>query len=110
MVQLPEQPVPRWEPYARPARDRIRVIETSCCGAYEWACQGGQFLILRRTESEQYEETARGVFRQARQAWQALLIRHEEEHRREGLRTGAGSKQDDRAGRRDGKPLSGVAM
>ncbi|GAA3243373.1 hypothetical protein GCM10020216_070650 [Nonomuraea helvata] len=85
MSQPPEIEIPglRWEPYQRPPRDRIRITETSCCGAYEWACQGGQFLILRSQEPGRYEEAARGLYRQARQIWQALLVLHEEEHRRE---------------------------
>lgn len=62
-----------WEPYTR--SDRIRITETSCCGAYEWACQGGQFLILRFA-GPGYEETARGLYRQAREAWEDLVHAH----------------------------------
>jgi hypothetical protein len=41
-------------------KSRIRVTETSCCGAYNWACQGGQFLVLRDTENG-YEENRRAI-------------------------------------------------
>lgn len=85
MVQLPDGTVPRWERYARPARDRIRITETSCCGAYEWACQGGQFLILRARRSGGYEETGRGIYRQARPIWILLITAHEDEHRRDAM-------------------------
>ncbi|SEN11422.1 hypothetical protein [Nonomuraea pusilla] len=69
----------------RPARDRIRIIETSCCGAYEWACQGGQFLILRAKDPEGFEETGRGLHKQARLIWDALIAEHENEHRRKNM-------------------------
>jgi len=75
----PDIPVPRWEPYQRP-RDRIRITETSCCGAYEWACQGGEFLILRAKRPKGYEETGRGLNQQARSIWVALLAEHAKEH------------------------------
>lgn len=98
MTQPPDEPVPEWEPYLRPPKDRIRITETSCCGAYEWACQGGQFLTLRRTPTGQYEETARGLYRHARPVWQALLILHEDEHKRKArARVAARPKQRGRA-------------
>lgn len=85
MARLPDHPEHVWEPYLRPPKDRLRITETSCCGAYEWACQGGEFLILRRTSTDQYEETARGLYAPARQVWQALLALHNEEHQQEAL-------------------------
>ncbi|GAA2214149.1 hypothetical protein GCM10009850_096130 [Nonomuraea monospora] len=74
----------RWEPYQRPPKDCIRITETSCCAAYEWAAQGGHFLILRPTyEPGRYEETARGRSRQAREVWAALLAAHDLRHQNE---------------------------
>ncbi|MFI7452399.1 hypothetical protein ACIBQX_33235 [Nonomuraea sp. NPDC049714] len=98
MTQPPDEPVPAWEPYRRPPKDRIRITETSCCGAYEWACRGGQFLILRQTTTGRYEETARGLYRHARPVWQALLVLHEDEHKRKArARIAARSKRRGRA-------------
>lgn len=59
-------------------------METSCCGAYEWAAQGGHFLILRPTrEPGHYEETARGLHRQAREVWTRLVASHTLQHHNE---------------------------
>lgn len=68
-----------WEPYQGYRADHIRISETSCCGAYEWACQGGHFLILRY-RGGRYEETGRGLHRQARAIWDQLLLAHVETH------------------------------
>ncbi|GGS94653.1 hypothetical protein GCM10010156_61100 [Planobispora rosea] len=68
-----------WKPYTRSERDRIRITETSCCAAYEWACQGGHFLILRRS-GKRYEEAARGLYRQARDTWESLILEHARDH------------------------------
>jgi hypothetical protein len=70
----------KWKPYMRPAKDHIRITETACCGAYEWACQGGQFLILRPRDPEGYEETGRGRYRHARAVWEALIAEYETKH------------------------------
>lgn len=59
----------------------MRITETSCCGAYEWACQGGQFLILRAKHPNGYEETGRGLYKQARAVWTVLISEHAREHR-----------------------------
>jgi hypothetical protein len=81
LSQPPEMPGVWWEPYQRPPRDQIRIRETSCCGAYEWAGQGGHFLILRSAgRPGRYEETARGLYRQAREVWEALLAFHALQH------------------------------
>ncbi|SEN80256.1 hypothetical protein SAMN05660976_08351 [Nonomuraea pusilla] len=64
-----------WEPFQSGRSNRLRVTETSCCGAYEWVCQGGLFLVLRHTK-QGYEETGRGLYRQARAVWDALVIAH----------------------------------
>lgn len=66
-----------WVPYHR--RDSVRISETSCCGIYEWASQGGIFFVLKRT-SDGYLETARGRYRFARQEWMRLLEEHREAH------------------------------
>jgi hypothetical protein len=65
-----------WE-LNEPGFGRVRVTETSCCGAYEWACQGGQFLILRQGRDDRYEETARGSYGEARAVWDRLVQHHE---------------------------------
>lgn len=84
MSPPPEMPGVRWEPYQRSPKDHIRITETSCCAAYEWAAQGGQFLILRPTlKPGRYEETARGRYRQAREVWSALLAFHDLHHQNE---------------------------
>jgi hypothetical protein len=71
----------QWTPYQGSARGRLRITATSCCGAYEWAAQGGHFLILRPTgEPDRYEETARGLHRQASEVWAALLAFHALQH------------------------------
>lgn len=36
-----------WERFDTSRCQRVRIGETSCCGAYEWVCQGGEFLVLR---------------------------------------------------------------
>lgn len=68
-----------WEPFQSKRSDRIRVKETSCCGAYEWVCQGGLFLVLRHT-GRGYEETGRGLYRQARAVWDDLVLAHARSH------------------------------
>jgi hypothetical protein len=64
-----------WEPF-RAEGSRLRITETSCCGVYEWACQGGQYLVLRGAENG-YEETGRGIHSQARQVWNQLAFQHQ---------------------------------
>lgn len=49
-----------WEPYI-PRGPQMRIAETSCCGEYELASEGGQYLVLRRTAGV-YEETGRGRY------------------------------------------------
>lgn len=68
-----------WIPYQR--KDPVRISETSCCGVYEWASQGGVFFVLQRT-GDGYLETARGRYRFARQEWIRLLDEHCETHRK----------------------------
>ncbi|MER6947078.1 hypothetical protein ABT294_23875 [Nonomuraea sp. NPDC000554] len=64
----------KWERFKRQG-ERLRVTETSCCGEYEWACQGGLFLVLRHGERG-YEEAGRGTYRQARGVWDDLVLAH----------------------------------
>lgn len=80
-MSAPDAPVLRWEPYLRPRNDHIRITETSCCGAYEWASQGGQFFVLRAAESEGYEEAGRGRYTHAREIWMMLIAEFEKEHK-----------------------------
>jgi hypothetical protein len=80
-VPAPDVPVLRWEPYLRPPGDYIRITETSCCGVYEWASQGGQFFVLRAAGPEGYEEAGRGRYKHAREVWTMLIAEFEKEHK-----------------------------
>ncbi|MET8000587.1 hypothetical protein [Nonomuraea glycinis] len=62
-----------WEPYIE--YGTLRVRETSCCGEYEWCCEGGLFLVLRRNVDD-YEATDRGHYAQVRPIWEALIRNH----------------------------------
>lgn len=68
-----------WERHI-PRTAVTRVIETGCCGAFEWAAEGGQYLILRPAEHG-YEETARGGHAAARAVWNELVLAHRQRHR-----------------------------
>jgi hypothetical protein len=65
--------VTEWAPYF--SRGPLRVRETSCCGIYEWASEGGQYFVLRRT-GDDYEESGRGRYGEARPVWARLLSDH----------------------------------
>jgi hypothetical protein len=67
-----------WEPYVSHGRER--VIQTSCCGAYEWVCAGGQYLVLRAVKSGGHEEAGRGLYADARQVWDELIMEHRGRH------------------------------
>jgi hypothetical protein len=67
-----------WERFDTSRCQRVRIGETSCCGAYKWVCQGGEFLVLRPAEHG-YEETGRGRYSQARLVWIALVDEHEQQ-------------------------------
>ncbi|WP_219505282.1 hypothetical protein [Nonomuraea ceibae] len=71
-----------WEIYRRPETEPIRIADTSCCGAYEFASQGGQYLVLRRRPGGGYEEAGRGLHRQAQAVWDLLVTEHSGSHRR----------------------------
>jgi hypothetical protein len=77
-----DEPTFRWEPY-RTVGSLLRVSHISCCGLYEWASEGGQFFVLRRI-GDRYEETGRGLYRQARAVYIALAEHHRAEHRSRG--------------------------
>ncbi|MGP3914279.1 hypothetical protein [Nonomuraea sp. 10N515B] len=72
--------MPVWEPHV-PRSPRSRVTEQSCCAAYEWCSEGGQYVILRPA-GDGYEETGRGIYARARQVWNELLEQHAESHKR----------------------------
>lgn len=57
----------------------VRIRETSCCGIYEWASQGGIFFVLQRTVDGSLE-IGRGQYRFARQEWDRLLQEHRQTH------------------------------
>ncbi|GGP05438.1 hypothetical protein GCM10012278_24970 [Nonomuraea glycinis] len=80
-MSAPDAPEPYWEPYLRPRGDHIRIKETSCCGVYEWASQGGQFFVLRAVYPEGYEEAGRGCYKHAREVWVMLIAGFEKRHR-----------------------------
>ncbi|GAB1819320.1 hypothetical protein HerbRD11066_24840 [Herbidospora sp. RD11066] len=75
-----EEVTPVWVPFQSTRGDRLRVSETACCGVYEWACQGGVYFILRYTKKNGYEETGRGLYREARALWDDLAIAHKLTH------------------------------
>ncbi|MGI5285222.1 hypothetical protein ACQEVF_18065 [Nonomuraea polychroma] len=65
-----------WRPYA-PRAARLRIHATSCCGEYELAAEGGEYFVLRWTGgSDKQEETGRGVYAHALEAWSALASQH----------------------------------
>ncbi|MEU4229635.1 hypothetical protein AB0F17_35515 [Nonomuraea sp. NPDC026600] len=81
----PEQDEPaieiEWKPYT-PSGCVQRVTHTSCCGLYEWSAEGGHFLVLRPTSDGGYEESGRGLYRQALDVYIALAEAHRAEHLR----------------------------
>ncbi|SEN89850.1 hypothetical protein SAMN05660976_08560 [Nonomuraea pusilla] len=62
-----------WFPYI--PRGSLRVRETSCCGEYEWCCEGGQYFVLRK-DGPGHEETRRGTRAQIRELWDDLMLAH----------------------------------
>lgn len=72
----------KWEPYVRSIGKAPRVRGVCCCDAYEFVCEGGFYLILRRNPSGELEEAARGRHARARAAWHKLLTDHGEFCRR----------------------------
>ncbi|MFI7643276.1 hypothetical protein [Nonomuraea sp. NPDC049400] len=75
-----EEPAFEWTPY-RPTGSQLRVSHTSCCGQYEWASEGGRFFVLRST-NDGYEETGRGLYKQAMEVYIALAEHHRDKHLR----------------------------
>jgi hypothetical protein len=73
-----------WEQHVPYGRER--VIETSCCGAYEWVSAGGQYLVLRNAKEGGHEEAGRGVYVDARRVWHELVLAHRAKHGRPRLR------------------------
>jgi hypothetical protein len=65
----------RWKPYV-PRCPRLHVRETSCCGEYELAAEGGQYLVLRPSADGGHEETARGLYAHASRVWNTLASQH----------------------------------
>ncbi|MEO3797780.1 hypothetical protein ABGB14_46930 [Nonomuraea sp. B10E15] len=74
-----------WETY-NPTGGTLRISYTSCCGAFELASEGGHFFVLRSTGDGGYEETGRGLHRQAMDLYITLAERHRDEHLRRGER------------------------
>ncbi|MGI5292736.1 hypothetical protein ACQEVF_56825 [Nonomuraea polychroma] len=73
-----------WERH-EPTGSILRVGHTSCCGAFELASEGGQYVVLRPTdEPNVYEETGRGRYRTAVAAYITLVYRHRRGHKSRG--------------------------
>ncbi|MFC5822482.1 hypothetical protein [Nonomuraea insulae] len=70
-----------WEPHVPSSSRPVRVMETSCCGEYEWCCEAGLFFVLRHTKRNGYEETGRGRHATARLVWAALVSTHNHKRR-----------------------------
>ncbi|GAA2838997.1 hypothetical protein GCM10020220_029900 [Nonomuraea rubra] len=66
----------RWEPYRSSTGKPPRIRDISCCDAFQFACQAGQYLILRRNGVGELEEAARGRYPRARALWDHLLLEH----------------------------------
>jgi hypothetical protein len=64
-----------WEPHIWQGT-RLRIHDTSCCGEYQLASEGGEFFVRRQAGNE-YEETARGRYGRAVTAWLDLSAEHE---------------------------------
>ncbi|SEH02394.1 hypothetical protein SAMN05444920_12652 [Nonomuraea solani] len=77
-----QEAVFEWAPH-RPSGGTLRVSHTSCCGRYEWGCEGGSFFVLRST-ADGYQETGRGRYRRALDVYIALAEAHNAEHVRRG--------------------------
>ncbi|MEV4287319.1 hypothetical protein AB0K40_17580 [Nonomuraea bangladeshensis] len=69
-----------WRPHVPRSPRPIRVYGHSCCRAYEWCCEAGQFFVLREGEHGRLEEAGRGVYAKARQVWDELLAEHARTH------------------------------
>ncbi|MET8862280.1 hypothetical protein ABZW11_04895 [Nonomuraea sp. NPDC004580] len=67
-----------WQPYV--PYGPARIMETSCCGVYEWVCEGGQFLVLRKGAAG-LQESGRGRYAVARKVWTDLVLAHRARHR-----------------------------
>ncbi|MFG3440011.1 hypothetical protein ACGF0J_22410 [Nonomuraea sp. NPDC047897] len=61
-----------WAPFVR-QDEPYRIRATSCCGHFELASQGGQYLILRPAEGGGYDETARGTYSRTYVVWDTLV-------------------------------------
>lgn len=73
-----------WEPHV--PRAVTRVLQTSCCGEYEWCCEGGMYLVLRGDRDGGHQEAGRsGLYAAAREVWDELVLEHKGRHQ------GAGS-------------------
>lgn len=71
--------MPTWDPYEARTPRPARVSEWSCCDAYEWCSEAGQYFTRRRTETG-YEETGRGIYAKARLIWDELVDEHKQSH------------------------------
>ncbi|MFI7701706.1 hypothetical protein [Nonomuraea sp. NPDC049480] len=65
-----------WEWYV-PRVPRPRVRKTSCCGAYEFVCEGGEYVVLRPAKDGGHEETARGLYARTLAVWNELVSQHQ---------------------------------
>jgi hypothetical protein len=68
-----------WEPHI--PRAVTRVLQTSCCGEYEWCCEGGLFVVLRSDRQGGHQETGRdSLYAPARAVWDELVMEHRGRH------------------------------
>jgi hypothetical protein len=63
-----------WQPFV-PRADRLRIADTSCCGAYELASEGGQYFVLK-PEGDGHMETGRGTHAHAAGIFTRLAAHH----------------------------------
>ncbi|GAA2826256.1 hypothetical protein [Nonomuraea rubra] len=71
-----------WRPYHRYTGNAARIRGICCCDTYQFLCEGGQYVILRRNSLGDLEETARGCHPRARAVWMQLLLMHAEKCQR----------------------------
>jgi hypothetical protein len=80
MVEITRHPDDHaWETHV--PRAITRVLQTSCCGEYEWCCEGGMYVVLRGDRSGGHQETGRsGLYAEARGIWDELVMEHRGRH------------------------------
>jgi hypothetical protein len=75
-----------WEPLQSFRAHTLRIKDTACCGAYELAAQGGQYIVLRPRRAGGYEETGRDNYQTTIAVWNLLVAEHGKQHRHQAAR------------------------